>query len=98
MTDQVGGAVEAIIKQAPNAGNNKRNNKKRGGAVDLLLPFTQSRTIDEQDGTAANAVITRPSGRKRQQQPGPKHNPKPGPSFVPTSHDHSSSSSSVRYL
>ena len=96
MTDPVDGAAEAIIKQAPNA-NNKRNNKKRGGAVDLLLPFTQSGTIDEQDGTAANAVITRPSGRKRQQQPGPKHNPKPGPSFVPTSHDHSSSSS-VRYL
>ena len=95
MTDPVDGAAEAIIKQAPNA-NNKRNNKKRGGAVDLLLPFTQSGTIDEQDGTAANAVITRPSGRKRQ-QPGPKLNPKPGPSFVPTSHDHSSSSS-VRYL
>ena len=96
MTDPNDGAAEAIIKQAPNAGNNKRNNKKRGGAVDLLLPFTQSGTIDEQDGTAANAVITRPSGRKRQ-QPGPKLNPKPGPSFVPTSHDHSSSSS-VRYL
>uniref|UniRef100_A0A0P6DBK5 Putative Fibrillin-2 n=1 Tax=Daphnia magna TaxID=35525 RepID=A0A0P6DBK5_9CRUS len=61
----------------PGRGNKNRNrDKKRGGVVDLLLPFTANDAV-------LQSTTTIRSGRKRQQ--GPKHQPKlvPGPSFVP---------------
>ena len=57
------------------ANKNRNRDKKRGGAIDLLTPFTATN-----DNDLKSSTTVRP-GRKR--QPGPKHLPKPGPSFVP---------------
>ena len=69
------GSVDPVDRVEVGKGNKNRNrDKKRGGAVDLLLPFTAN------DSEMHSSTTVR-SGRKR--QPGPKHQPKPGPSFVP---------------
>ncbi|XP_059351153.1 fibrillin-1-like isoform X4 [Daphnia carinata] len=64
------------VDQSGRGNKNRNRDKKRGGVVDLLLPFTANDAV-------LQSTTTIRSGRKRQQ--GPKHQPKlvPGPSFVP---------------